>query len=137
MNQIFAHHLRRFVIVFFDDILIYSRTLQDDLTHLDIVFRCLLDNQFFLKQSKCTFAQISISYLGHQNIDDKGLTDEDNRALPSQIRPKRNKTRPKYLKDYEEPIKGRRSLWITLPNFNTTRMFLLLYSFPILLVIGW
>jgi len=73
----------------------------------------------------------------HQNIDDEGLTDEDNRALPSQIRPKRNKTRPKYLKDYEEPIKGRRSLWITLPNFNTTRMVLLLYSCPILLVIGW
>lgn len=65
MNRIFAPDLRRFVIVFFDDILIYSRTLHDHLTHLDIVFRCLPDNQFFLKQSKFTFAQKFISYLGH------------------------------------------------------------------------
>jgi hypothetical protein len=65
MNIIFQPFLRRFVIVFFDDILVYSRTLNDHIQHLETVFKCLASNQFFLKMSKCTFAQPSISYLGH------------------------------------------------------------------------
>jgi hypothetical protein len=65
MNTLFQDYLRQFVIVFFDDILVYSKTLEDHLKHLELVFSCLLHNQFFLKASKCTFAQESISYLGH------------------------------------------------------------------------
>jgi hypothetical protein len=65
MNTLFQQYLRRFVIVFFDDILVYSKTWEDHIKHLETVFNCLLDNQFFLKDSKCTFAQESISYLGH------------------------------------------------------------------------
>lgn len=65
MNLLFQQYLRRFVIVFFDDILVYSCTLEDHHEHLKTVFQCLLDNQFFLKKSKCTFAQPSIAYLGH------------------------------------------------------------------------
>jgi hypothetical protein len=65
MNELFQEHLHRFVIVFFDDILVYSKTLEDHLVHLDIVFTCLVQNQFFLKQSKCILGQNSISYLGH------------------------------------------------------------------------
>lgn len=65
MNFIFQPYLRDFVIVFFDDILVYSQTLDDHHQHLEIVFKCLLDHQLFLKQSKCSFVQPSISYLGH------------------------------------------------------------------------
>lgn len=65
MNLIFQPYLRDFVIVFFDDILVYSQTLDDHHQHLEIVFKCLLDHQLFLKQSKCSFVQPSISYLGH------------------------------------------------------------------------
>jgi hypothetical protein len=65
MNLIFEPYLRQFVIVFFDDILIYSPTLESHLQHLEVVFQCLLDNEFCLKQSKCSFAQQSIEYLGH------------------------------------------------------------------------
>lgn len=64
-NLLFQPYLHRFVIVFFDDILVYSSSLEDHHTHLQIVFQCLVDNHFFLKKSKCTFAQPSISYLGH------------------------------------------------------------------------
>lgn len=64
-NIIFAPYLQHFVIVFFDDILIYSHTLDDHHHHLELVFECLLTHQFFLKKSKCTFVQSSISYLGH------------------------------------------------------------------------
>lgn len=65
MNTVFQPYLRRFVIVFFDDILVYSRSLDDHRTHLEVVFQCLVDNKFFLKKSKCTFVQPSIAYLGH------------------------------------------------------------------------
>ena len=65
MNLIFAPYLRQFVIVFFDDILIYSAILEAHIQHLETVFQCLLDNEFCLKQSKCSFAQNSIEYLGH------------------------------------------------------------------------
>ena len=65
MNILFQSYLRKFVIVFFDDILVYSKSLEDHISHLDIVFQCLLTNQFFLKRNKCFFAQESIEYLGH------------------------------------------------------------------------
>lgn len=65
MNELFQPYLRKFVIVFFDDILVYSRTWEEHLQHLEIVFQCLIKHQFFLKKSKCSIAQPSISYLGH------------------------------------------------------------------------
>ncbi|GAU45976.1 hypothetical protein TSUD_401160 [Trifolium subterraneum] len=65
MNLILEPYLRHFVIVFFDDILIYSSSFEDHLHHLKLVFECLLTHQFFLKMTKCQFAQQSISYLGH------------------------------------------------------------------------
>jgi len=65
MNMIFEPYLRKFVIVFFDDILVYSRNMEDHLLHLQLVFQCLLAHCFFLKQSKCILAQQSIEYLGH------------------------------------------------------------------------
>jgi hypothetical protein len=65
MNLIFEPYLRRFVIVFFDDILVYSPTLDDHLQHLEMVFQCLLEHEFCLKESKCSIAQNSIEYLGH------------------------------------------------------------------------
>ncbi|GAU15122.1 hypothetical protein TSUD_08600 [Trifolium subterraneum] len=65
MNLLFEPFLRQFVIVFFDDILVYSPTLDTHLQHLETVFQCLLDNNFCLKRFKCEFAQQSIDYLGH------------------------------------------------------------------------
>ena len=56
MNQLFQPYLRQ---------LVYSRTLPDHLHHLELVFRSLLQQQFLLKMTKCSFAQTSISYLGH------------------------------------------------------------------------
>jgi len=65
MNVLFQPYLRRFVIVIFDGILIYSKSLDDHVIHLKGVFDYLMTNQFYLKKSKCTFAQPSIEYLGH------------------------------------------------------------------------
>ena len=65
MNQIFAAYLQKFVIVFFDDILVYSATMADHLIHLEQVLLCLQIHQFFVKLSKCLFCKSSIEYLGH------------------------------------------------------------------------
>lgn len=65
MNIIFRPFLRQFIIVFFDDILIYSSTLEDHIIHLEKTFRVLLKEQFVLKLLKCMFAQHQVEYLGH------------------------------------------------------------------------
>ena len=56
MNMIFRSFLYRFLIVFFDDILIYSVTFEEHVAHMEQAFQVLLDNQFVLKFSKCSFA---------------------------------------------------------------------------------
>jgi hypothetical protein len=65
MNDLLQPFLRKYVAVFFDDILIYSSTFPDHLTHLETVFTTLLAGSFFLKRSKCLFAQRQLEYLGH------------------------------------------------------------------------
>lgn len=65
MNVIFRSYLHQFIIVFFDDILVYSCTLEDHLIHLEKVFEVLLHDQLVLKFSKCFFAQRQVEYLGH------------------------------------------------------------------------
>jgi hypothetical protein len=65
MNVTLAPGLRRFVLVFFDDILVYSRSLEEHVSHLRLVFEWLRRDQWKLKMSKCNFALQSIHYLGH------------------------------------------------------------------------
>jgi hypothetical protein len=65
MNTTLKPLLRRCAIVFFDDILVYSATLEEHLEHLRQVFTLLAQDQWHIKLSKCKFAQPEISYLGH------------------------------------------------------------------------
>jgi hypothetical protein len=65
MNATLAPGLRKFVVVFFDDILVYSRTYEEHLDHVRQVFEWLARDQWRLKLSKLKFPQRSIAYLGH------------------------------------------------------------------------
>jgi hypothetical protein len=65
MNTIFQTVLRKYVLVFFDDILVYSKTWQEHLKHLAAVLQVLQDHQLFVKLSKCSFGVSEIEYLGH------------------------------------------------------------------------
>lgn len=65
MNEVFQPYLRKFILVFFDDILVYNKTLSEHLTHLQLVLQYLKDHCLFAKKSKCTFGTRQVQYLGH------------------------------------------------------------------------
>uniref|UniRef100_A0A8R7TSZ5 Reverse transcriptase domain-containing protein n=1 Tax=Triticum urartu TaxID=4572 RepID=A0A8R7TSZ5_TRIUA len=65
MNKLFAPYLRKFVLVFFDDILIFSRTPEEHQQHLTLVLEILKANNLLLNRSKCNFGTTTVEYLGH------------------------------------------------------------------------
>jgi hypothetical protein len=65
MNSILEPYLRKFVMVFIDDILIYIADMLQHLEHLRLVFSTLRAHQFYLKRKKCVFAKPELQYLGH------------------------------------------------------------------------
>jgi hypothetical protein len=65
MNNVFLPFLHHFVLVFFDVILIYSKTCPSHLSHVNQVHHLLSKHHFFLKQSKCAFGALEVEYLGH------------------------------------------------------------------------
>ncbi|XP_078160175.1 uncharacterized protein LOC144555649 [Carex rostrata] len=75
MNSIFKPYLRKFILVFFYDILIYSATLEEHVNHVRIAFELLRHHQLFLKRSKCDIAVEQIEYLGHIISKDGVSTD--------------------------------------------------------------
>jgi hypothetical protein len=92
MNHVFRPFLHHFVLFFFDDILIYSKTWTDHLTHVDQVLHLLSQHQLFLKQSKCAFGASEVEYLGH-------LVGKDGvRVEPKNIEAMQDWTHPKTLK---------------------------------------
>jgi hypothetical protein len=57
MSTIFSKYLRKFVLVFFDDILVYSQNLAEHLTHLEQVMNEFRNHALKAKLSKCSFGQ--------------------------------------------------------------------------------
>jgi hypothetical protein len=65
MNDVLRPYLRRFALVFFDDILIYSSSWAEHLQHLAITLKAIRDHHLHLKRSKFSFGAASVAYLGH------------------------------------------------------------------------
>ncbi|XP_027915840.1 uncharacterized protein LOC114175300 [Vigna unguiculata] len=65
MNRIFRSFLDKFVVVFIDDILIYSRTQEEHAKHLRLVLSILREKQLYAKLSKCEFWMDEVQFLGH------------------------------------------------------------------------
>jgi hypothetical protein len=65
MNNIFSQYLDKFVLVFIDDILVYSKTEEEHEEHLRIVLQTLRKHKLYAKFDKCDFYQKKIQYLGH------------------------------------------------------------------------
>ena len=65
MNRVFNPYLDKFVIVFIDDILVYSGSSEEHLEHLRIVLQTLRERQLYAKLSKCQFWLDGVAFLGH------------------------------------------------------------------------
>ncbi|GJZ64977.1 putative mitochondrial protein [Tanacetum coccineum] len=64
MNEVFKKFLRKFTLVFFDDILAYSRTMEEYVIHLRMVLNTMRSNKLYAKQTKCVFETTHVDYLG-------------------------------------------------------------------------
>jgi hypothetical protein len=92
MNHVFYPFLCHFVLFFFDDILIYSKTWKTHLSHVDRVLHLLSQHQIFLKQSKCAFGTSEVKYLGHLvgkvsvRVDPKKIEAMQDRPHPKNLK---------------------------------------------------
>ena len=65
MHWVFQPYLDQFVVVFVDDILIYSQSKEEHEDHLRTVLQALKDHQLYAKFSKCEFWLTEVQFLGH------------------------------------------------------------------------
>jgi hypothetical protein len=110
MNGIFKNYLDKFVIVFLDDILIYSKSEEEHEHHLRLVLQVLREHQLYAKLSKCSFYQKRIHYLEHI-ISEQGIAVD-----PEKI----------------EAIRG----WTTPINVSEVRYFMGLVGYYISFIVG-
>jgi hypothetical protein len=75
MNSVFMQELDKFMVVFIDDILIYSENEEEHAEHLKIVLSRLREHQLYAKFSKCEFWLKKVPFLGHVLFGDGILVD--------------------------------------------------------------
>lgn len=92
MNSVFREFLRKFVLIFFDDILVYSNSVESHSDHLRKVFEVMRSNSLFAKEIKCAFATSKVEYLGHY-IEKKGISTDPNKIRAVQEWPEPSKVK--------------------------------------------
>ncbi|KAE8720538.1 hypothetical protein F3Y22_tig00019093pilonHSYRG00019 [Hibiscus syriacus] len=65
MNKVLQPFLDHFIVVYLDDIVVYNKTLGEYVEHLRRVFQVLRENELYVKEEKCSFAQKEVPFLGH------------------------------------------------------------------------
>ena len=65
MHEVLCPYLRKFVLVFFDDILIYNREREEHSSHVEQVFQCLRKHSLVVNGGKCEFGVDRVAYVGH------------------------------------------------------------------------
>lgn len=83
MNQVFHPFLRKFILVFFDDILIYSKMWEEHLAHVDQTLKILREHRLCAKKSKCSFERSKIDYLEHI-ISEEGVKVDPHKTIDMQ-----------------------------------------------------
>jgi hypothetical protein len=106
MNKVFMEYLSKFMVVFIDNILVFSQSEEEHEEHLRLVLQKLLEHQLYAKFSKCDFWLKEVSFLGH-NITDGGIAVD-----PSKVRdvlnwsPPKNVRRSEVCLDLQDTIVG-------------------------------
>uniref|UniRef100_A0A3Q7IFJ0 Reverse transcriptase domain-containing protein n=1 Tax=Solanum lycopersicum TaxID=4081 RepID=A0A3Q7IFJ0_SOLLC len=77
MNRLFHSYLDQFVVVYLDDIVVYSDNMEDHVKHLCKVFEILRNNELYVKREKCSFAQPIVRFFGHTISHGKIQMDSD------------------------------------------------------------
>jgi hypothetical protein len=75
MNSVFIPELDQFIMVFIDDILVYSKSMEEHEEHLRIVLQWLRDHQLYAKFSKCEFWIKEVPFLGHMVSPERIVVD--------------------------------------------------------------
>jgi hypothetical protein len=91
MNSVFMMELDKFVVVFIDDILIYSNNEKEHAKHLRIVLQHLRDHKLYAKFSKCEFWLDSVKFLGHT------ISKDDISVDPSKVQEVMDWKPPKFV----------------------------------------
>jgi hypothetical protein len=65
MNKVYMEYLDKFVVVFIDDILVYSRNEEEHEEHFHLVLQKLREHRLYAKLSKCEFLMKQVAFLGH------------------------------------------------------------------------
>eukprot|EP00896_Chara_braunii_P016319 GBG74195.1 hypothetical protein CBR_g17907 [Chara braunii] len=76
MNRIFHDHLDKFVVVYLDDILIFSKSAEEHAKHVETVLSLLRHHKYKVNIEKCEFDRTKILYLGHE-VSAEGIRPED------------------------------------------------------------
>jgi hypothetical protein len=79
MNKVFMEYLDKFVVVFIDDILVYSRSKEEHKEHLRLALQKLRENRLYFKLSKCEFWMKQVTFLGHV-ISKGGISVDPNKV---------------------------------------------------------
>jgi hypothetical protein len=79
MNDIFREWLDDFVVIYIDDILVYSNSMEEHVEYLRKVFQRLRENKLYAKFEKCEFEVSEVDFLGHR-ITQEGLKMDDHKV---------------------------------------------------------
>lgn len=79
VNEVFWNMLGHQVVMYIDDMLIYSATLEEHIAHVRVVLGCLLENHLYIKAEKCQLHQAAVSFLGYR-INLQGVVMEESKV---------------------------------------------------------
>ena len=105
MNLVFRPYVDQFVVVFIDDILVYSKDRENHDTHLRVVLETLRKEQLYAKLSKCEFWLNEVSFLGHIVSKERIRVDPKKIEVVVEWKPPRNITEVRSLLGLEDYYK--------------------------------
>ncbi|RDX68177.1 Retrovirus-related Pol polyprotein from transposon 17.6, partial [Mucuna pruriens] len=116
MNHVLRSFIGKFIVVYFDDILIYSKTLDEHVEHLHVVLNVLRENKLYENLKKCSFCLESIVFLGFI-VSSKGISVDEEKNFSSIVAPLNELLKKDVVFKWDDltnaPV-------LCLPNFDNT-----------------